>query len=163
MKKQRLLTIAIGLLLVAGAVWVIRWPRTISSDRCSALYRQFAGNPDIDASFIKDFRINDSTAVDVTLLEALSDSGWDSLCKFFLIPDLDTISPLVLKTSVPLLWQVNKYDYASTVVADSPDVEILAVSYRKRQACIFHTCTHDERHNVFYYNFDKYDNQNKHQ
>lgn len=83
MKKRRLLPLAL-LVAVAGCVVAARlWPRTLSDERCGELYRAYADNPEVKASFVKDFRVNDTVVADVTLLKALSDTGWALLQKDF--------------------------------------------------------------------------------
>ena len=77
--KRYVLPLLIVLLPVAiYALW--EWtPRTVPPERASELYRQYASNPHVTASFLKDFRVNDTVTVDVTLLEAKDDEGWEEL------------------------------------------------------------------------------------
>ena len=77
--KRYVLPLLIVLLPVAiYALW--EWtPRTVPPERASELYRQYASNPHVAASFLKDFRVNDTVTVDVTLLEAKDDEGWEEL------------------------------------------------------------------------------------
>ena len=75
--------ILLCLLLVAGAAVLVLTPRTVPFDECSPLYRQYAGHEDIEATFVKDYPVDDTTLVDVTLLRATTDSAWESLCHEF--------------------------------------------------------------------------------
>ena len=79
MKKQRIITLLVCLLIVGSGAGVLLWPRTVPLAQCSEVYRLYVNNPSIRASFIKDFRINDSVSVDVTLLEAVDSNGWNTL------------------------------------------------------------------------------------
>jgi len=63
-------------------------PRTLPPGLCGDLYRRYAGNPDIRASFIKDKRFDDSIYADMTILEALTDTGWALLQHDLAIPTL---------------------------------------------------------------------------
>lgn len=74
------------LLIVVGALVVRFWPRTVLFDQCSDLYKHYSNVEGIDATFIKDFKVNDSVFVDVTLLETKDSAQWDILCKDFGIP-----------------------------------------------------------------------------
>lgn len=76
-------TLTVSLLILVGATAVKLWPRTVPFSQCSEVYQKYAGNPDIDASFIKDFRINDTLAVDVTVLKAKDSSGWETMLADF--------------------------------------------------------------------------------
>lgn len=79
-------TIAVCIAIVFGTMSVKLWPRTAPLSECSEVYRKYAGRNDIDASFIKDFRINDTLSVDVTLLKAKDSNSWVSLLTDFEIP-----------------------------------------------------------------------------
>lgn len=89
--KRYVLPLLIVLLPVAiYALW--EWtPRTVPPERASELYRQYASNPHLNVSYIEDFRVNDTVTVDVTLLEAKDDEGWEELRERFDISDLSDI------------------------------------------------------------------------
>ena len=66
--------------LLAAATWaVVHHCRTVPLDQCSNVYRYFADHRDIEASFIKDFRLNDTVQLSVTVLHAVTDSAWFAL------------------------------------------------------------------------------------
>ena len=73
------------LLLVAFYQWKYIFP----SNEVSDLYRHYADVENIDATFIKDFKVNDSVFIDVTLLEAKDSAGWVILKRDFSVPELD--------------------------------------------------------------------------
>ncbi len=75
--------ILLCLLLAAGAAVIVLTPRTVPFDECSPLYRQYAGQEGIKASYVRDYPVDDTTLVDVTLLRATTDSAWVSLCHEF--------------------------------------------------------------------------------
>lgn len=72
---------AIGL-----AVW--QWPRLFPSHYVSEVYRSYADQPGIDATFLRDFPVNDTVTVKVTLFQAETDSAWAALMKKFNIPPI---------------------------------------------------------------------------
>ena len=74
--RKRILAAAMAVAVVAATLAFRLWPRTLSPVQCGEPYRRYAGSDIVRASFIKDKRINDSVSVDVTLLEAVGDSGW---------------------------------------------------------------------------------------
>lgn len=65
-----LFVVAVGLVAALVTLVVICAPRTVPLEQCSELYRRFYDTPGIHASFIKNKRINDTIAVDMTLLKA---------------------------------------------------------------------------------------------
>ena len=89
--KRYVLPLLIVLLPVAiYALW--EWtPRTVPPERACELYRQYASNPHLTVSYIEDFRVNDTVTVDVTLLEAKDDEGWEEMMEKFGIIDLSDI------------------------------------------------------------------------
>ncbi len=59
-----------GVVLVAAILLMVRlWPQTLRDDECSPLYQRYCHTPGIEASFVKGFRINDTLAIDATLLQ----------------------------------------------------------------------------------------------
>ena len=80
-------TLTVCLLIVLGTLTVKLWPRTVPFDQCSEIYKKYANVEKVKASFIKDFKVNDTVFVDVTLLEATDSMGWATLKKDFEIPN----------------------------------------------------------------------------
>ncbi len=75
-----LLCFLVATVLSLGAVVAWRlWPRPLPPEECSELYRTYKDTPGIDATFIKDFHVNDTVSVDVTLLQATDSAGWETL------------------------------------------------------------------------------------
>ena len=152
-------TLTVCLLIVLGTLTVKLWPRTVPFDQCSDLYKQYANVEGIDASFIKDYKVNDTVFVDVTLLEATTDSAWQALCADFAISDfVETI----IQTAPHVVFsrQVNRRDYTQVVIGDSPDAEILSVSCDTKTFAIFHIHDTTEIYAVLHHNYKKSVNQN---
>ena len=86
MKKNRYITLSIVLLCLlaalAGGVRLFRYylPHEGPTD---ALYEKYKDNPQVKASLLHDFRVNDTLAVDVTTLQATDSVGWETLKKDF--------------------------------------------------------------------------------
>lgn len=78
--------LTVSLLILVGAMAVKLWPRTVPFSQCSEFYQKYAGSPGIDASFVKNFRINDTLNVDVTVLKATDSVGWATMLYDFDIP-----------------------------------------------------------------------------
>lgn len=71
-------------LLTATTVAGIKlWPRIAPPSEVSDLYLHYESNPHLNVAFINDFQVNDSISVDVTTLQALDSSGWETLKKDF--------------------------------------------------------------------------------
>ena len=79
MKRRWLLWLVVVAALSATTWAVVHHRQTSPLSQCSNVYRHFAGHRDIEASFIKDFRLNDTVQLSVTVLHATTDSAWLAL------------------------------------------------------------------------------------
>lgn len=161
MKKQWIITVLVCLLIVGGGAGVLLWPRTVPLGQCSEVYKTYANNPGIKASFIKDFRINDSVTVDVTLLEAVDSNGWNTLVTDMNlgIQDSSTRSDIANGMDLITVKQVKKGVYSKPIATSSGNVDIVATSHLRKEVSIFHSKDRKEKHAIYYYNFDKSINQ----
>lgn len=86
-RKTWLLTLALSLLAVlAAAVWRC-WPRTVPLEQCSEVYQRYHDTPGIQASFIRNKKINDTVAVDMTMLVADDSLAFVNLLKIWNFSD----------------------------------------------------------------------------
>lgn len=147
MKKSWPITLLVCLLIIGGGTLVLGWPRTVPFDQCSDLYKQYVAVEGINATYIKDYKVNDTVFVDVTLLEAIDSTGWDILKKDFEVPNL----PLELQQLID-----NGEDLVFTKMISEPAAShLLAISYLTKTLTVFHIENDAEKHAVKYHNFDK--------
>ena len=135
--------ILLCLLLVAGAAVLVLTPRTVPLDECSPLYRQYAGHEGIKASFVKDYPVDDTTLVDVTLLSATTDSAWESLCHDFVPYEFadssDYINNLIHNTSSIIIIPVSENDCRKKVKPSTTEKHnSVFLSAKMKEICIFH-------------------------
>ena len=125
----------------------------------SDLYRRYEHADGIAASYIHNFPVNDTLRVDVTLLEATTDSAWQALCADFALSD---IVETIIQTAPHVVFsrQVNRRDYTQVIIGDSPDAEILSVSCDTKTFAIFHIHDTTEIYAVLHHNYKKSVNQN---
>ena len=161
MKKQRIITLLVCLLIVGSGAGVLLWPRTVPLGQCSEVYRLYVNNPSIRASFIKDFRINDSVFVDVTLLEAIDSNGWNTLVTDMNlgIQDSSTRSDIANGMDLITVKQVKKGVYSKPIATSSGNVDIVATSHLRKEVSIFHSKDRKEKHAIWFYNLEKSINQ----
>ena len=177
-------TLTVCLLIVLGTLTVKLWPRTVPFDQCSEIYKKYANVEKVTASFIKDFKVNDTVFVDVTLLEATDSMGWATLKKDFEIPNpspdfqqrIDSGKDLIYTKKIP------KVTVADSLKKSHPNVssqsreddnlhssrgaenvtygnDWLAISHLNHIIIVFHTKNEDEVHAVIFRNFEKSINQ----
>ena len=88
MKKTHILIL--GLLVAVATVVVVQvvryLPRVVPYWQCSEVYKRYSRVEGVRATYMKDYRINDTLTIGVTLLEATTDSGWAMLQEDFGLP-----------------------------------------------------------------------------
>ena len=145
MKKSWIITILLCLFIIVSGIVAVRWPRTVPLSQCSELYRHYADNHDIHASFIKDFRINDTLALDVTVLKATTDSAWFLLRDDFnLLPPSGNNSDTSAKSRTLQIQLVSKTD-TKTKDPDPEKNDILVASAQEQTLLVFNTRNQSER------------------
>ncbi len=92
MNRRWTITLLLLPVVVLSVLLLTRSLHTVPPDKCSDVYRQYKDTPGIKASFIKDYPINDTLNVDVVLLVADTDAGWDTLHRDF---NLTKVTPIV--------------------------------------------------------------------
>lgn len=118
----------------------------------SDLYRRYEHADGISASFIKDYRVNDTLTLEVTLLQATDSAGWQQLIEDFDVHILDTIQKEVNE---------NRDIVTSRKIpanpSDSTDKRkyLLAISYLNKNLCIFHTQNNGQFKAVLHRNFEQ--------
>lgn len=139
MKRSWLITILVCLLLLAGGWIVVSLPNVVPKDNCSDLYRQYAGAEGIKATFVKDYRVNDSITLDVTILEARDSAGWAGLLKDFDITPLpqEALEFLGLDTNAVTFWKVHKTDFTPVDDPLCTDFYLIVLQECRRTITLF--------------------------
>ena len=155
MKKRHYISLAI--LLVGGLVSaaVLGRPRQLPLEECSPEYLRYKDAPGIKASFVKDFPVNDTLAVDVLLLEATSDSAWCALLLDFgasedLINMYKTDKESLVGENISSFFKFNidKNNIKKRLPKSNPDSRRVIGSHAKRSLCIFMTDKKAEQENI---------------
>ena len=151
MKKWIIVFVVLTAVGVGCVAW---WHYVVPHRQVSDLYRRYEHVDGIAASYIHNYPVNDTLSLDVTLLEATSDSSWQTLCSDF---DISKVveEMLQIKPDIVFCRQVNRHDYTQVVLGDSPDVELLTISCASKTLAIFHTCNKNEIRAVFCYTWSK--------
>ncbi len=79
MKKNTCIILAIVFAGLAVCVGFFLFPRQLPTGKCGELYRHYKDSEGIEASFVKDFRVNDSVTVNATLFQAKDSVTWVNL------------------------------------------------------------------------------------
>ena len=109
----------------------------------SKIYWQYRGQEGIEASYVCDYPVDDTTLVDVTLLLATTDSAWESLCQDF-VPyefsdSIDYINKLIHDTTAITFWAVSENDFRTKVKPSiSKKYNSVFMAAKMRAICIFY-------------------------
>ena len=142
LKYGLLFAIVVGAMLAWGYL-----TRVVPYWQSSEVYKRYSEVEGVRATYIKDFRVNDTVTVGVTLLEATTDSGWAVLQEDFGVPavpegyekyyyDSNRVSTKMYPKSVPL------YIDGDTLMND-----LIAISRYKHCICHF-VITSKEKKNL---------------
>ena len=129
-----LLLIIMGLLTMLSTRCPLPW-------QCSKLYWQYRGQEGIEAFYVRDYPVDDTTLVDVTLLHATTDSAWVSLCLKSLPYDYpeDKRENVIHGNSVTQYFS-SKDDIRTKVIpADTNNYNLVFINARQKYIVIFHT------------------------
>lgn len=148
--KQIILSAVIFLAVLGVALAVRLWPRTVPFDQCSDLYKQYAGMEGIDATFIKNFKMNDTVFIDVTLLEAKNDSAWLTLQTNFNIPIIpEEYRELFENTDAIDYWLAPKGKYIPPMDSVLLNNDAVAVSRKMHLVSVFHLTNETQADVIF--------------
>ncbi len=146
MNKRTCITlaiIAVGLAVCAG---FFLFPRQLTPEECGALYQRYKDAEGIDASFIKDFPVNDTLTTDALLLEAATDSAWCTIMVDFGVPE-EFIELYISnkdnfindeRNSICEFYR-DKNNMKKFLPLDNPDSRIVIGFHAKKTMCIFMT------------------------
>ncbi len=139
-KKRFWLIVAILALVEAVILCLaLQWKYIFPSREVSDLYTRYENVDGIAASFIKDYKVNDTIFVDVTMLEATTDSAWIILQHDFCIPIIpkEYEEYFYADTNQLSLKLVPKKDPSLPMDSIILNNDLVAISYPKRLICIF--------------------------
>ena len=134
--------LVVGIIVVAEVLaigLILQWRYIFPSREVSDLYTKYAEQEGVDASFIKNYRVNDTVFLDVTLLETSDSATWESLCKDFGIASFS----LYDKEYKELMTLEHSFDQRlafDTLVSDNDSVYIMSLiiySHLNMSMCIF--------------------------
>jgi len=137
MKRSWLITIAACILLTGMGVAVVTVPRVIPRAKCSAVYQRYVDVDGVDAAFLKDYQVNDTVTVDVTLLKAIDSIGWATLRRDFQISTPEEMSFPYSKTGYVTLKYAPHDNNKTRMDSVLSDNDLMAISYKDMTVAFF--------------------------
>ena len=134
------ITLTALLLIVGGGIIVKLWPRTVPINQCSPIYREYMEQEGLNVSFVRKYKVNDTTFVDATLITATNDSAWVKLCHDFLIfDDLDCYDETKIHGESVFFFLVSREDHHVRIAMPfSGELDYVVLSPAISAICIFH-------------------------
>lgn len=144
MKKRTGITLAIVVVGLAVCAGFFCFPRQLSPGECSVEYQRYQDAVGIEASFIKDFHVNDSISVDVTTFQATDSVGWETLKKDFRALQLPESTQKKIAQGINIVTIHLAPQTDPTLPMDTTDIlknNVIAISRLNHTVSIFHTKT----------------------
>ena len=152
-KRQWMIWAVLLLLLSAGVAVPRLWPLLFPSHYVSDLYRHYEHNPHIQATYLRNFPVNDTLFVDVTLLQATDSTGWETLRENFnVLPVPPHIQDAIDRGEDVVAVQLTPKD-APGQPMDTTSLlrnNVMAISRLNHAVCIFETRSRQEIKAVFH-------------
>ena len=142
MTRRWAITILAFLIVVLGGIAYRHWPRAVPWEECSTLYRHYAHADGIEATFIHNYKVNDTLSIDITLLQATDSAGWIALKKDFNMPIVE--NPIVIK-AISRNKDVLSLIHTENIPAKTADLDVAVASKRDEYICIFHTANTEQK------------------
>lgn len=137
------LLVLVFIIVICGAL-LIRYRMFIVPFRqCSETYQRYDGQPGIEATFIKDFRINDSLSVCATLLEAQDSATWNRLMHEFNVPIQEINSHLPTDRIIIQKSPSGHPEIRGITDLNAP-IDIITIDRLNLRISMFHAANHNE-------------------
>ena len=91
MKNWKLKFLVVSVACVLAVVAVKYLPALLCGGGESEVYHRYEHRDDLKVGFVKDYRIDDSTTVDVTTLTAKDSAGWEALLREMNVNELTIV------------------------------------------------------------------------
>ena len=160
MKRMWPIKVLLFVVIVGGALAIRYGASVVPYWQCSEVYKRYHKVEGVRASYIKNFPLNDTLTIGVTLLEATTDSGWAMLQRDFSItPIPPEVINLIDSNSVDL-WLASKRDYSRHKDSILSNNYLIAASRFKHKIAIFDIWSEEQLDAIYYYHFNKIQNSN---
>lgn len=142
---------------LATITLIYRWHRFFPSDEVSELYSRYANREGIEASYVKDYRVNDTVCLNVTLIDVKDTSLWEGVCEDL---HLLTLARIPEELREEYLADTNCFEShveKDTVIENGVPQCLRTVYIYSRfykTVCVFHSVNDDEYTAIMYKSID---------
>ena len=134
MKRRHCISLLIILAGIALSVWLLLHPRPLPYDLCGDIFLRYKDTPGIKAAFLKDYPLNDTTTIDVTMLQAQDSATWvDNLKQLHKIGKEEEFNPQKISFKI-LPYSESPTDTCSKIIVVGYSVDLtIGVFYMKNK------------------------------
>ena len=149
MKRMWPIKVLVFVVIVGGVLAIRYGSSVVPYWQCSEVYKRYHKVEGVQATYIKNYPVNDTLTVGVTLLEATTDSGWAMLQRDFSItPIPPEVINLIDSNSVDL-WLASKRDYSRHKDSILSNNYLIAASRYKHKIAIFDIWSEEQLDAIF--------------
>ena len=150
MKRTSIVTLCLCVFVAVVMVVAVCMQRVVPYWQCSEVYKKYSRVEGVRATYVKDYRVNDTLTVGVTLLEATDSAGWERLSRDFEIPELGKEDEQnVLEHST-----VGFKKMCPQLPKDDTENWLTTYSREKRSVCVFHVVDNAQYLAIIMYSLD---------
>ena len=169
MKRWGLKFLLLAFASILVVVAVKYWPRVLTPDQCSEVYRRYKDRDNLSVAFVKDYRIGDSITVDVTTIEAKDSTSWESLLRGMNVTEesINENKKLVLEGKHTATTRLSAKGYPEKRVSidTTTSVDLVFISYNEKCVYVFDVNSIDQALAIANYKLietvEKNNNKNK--
>ena len=163
MKRMWPIKVLVFVVIVGGALAIRYGSSVVPYWQCSEVYKRYHKVEGVQATYIKNYPVNDTLTIGVTLLEATDSAGWEYLKQAFNISqEMQTMFKQACMDIIdwqsprdhPEIRAITKGENRDTTLTDK-DIEACALSFKECKICVFHTRNENEIIAIDNYNCDK--------
>ena len=151
MKNWRLKFLVVSVACVLAVVAVKYLPALLCGGGESEVYHRYEHRDDLKVGFVKDYRIDDSTTVDVTTLTAKYSAGWEALLREMNVSDLiiEICNKAAKKGNYTVaFYNCKKNHPEQNTEIDIPNTDFVLYSYKEYTLYVFDITSRKQRNAI---------------
>ena len=149
--KVRIINIILLVVIVGGSLAVRYLPGWVPYWQCSEVYKRYKDVEGVRATYVKDYRVNDTLTMGVTLLEATTDSGWVRLQEDFAVIPVPPEALAFCDSNTVNVWLAAKRDYSLRADSILLNNDLIAMNYMKHIISVFKLESEEQRDAILHY------------
>ena len=154
--RDRIVCLLLLLAALAVGLFLHSRPRQLPEEECGPVYQLYSHSQGIKASFIQNFEINDTISVNVTTLQATTDSAWEMLKRNFNIKKTSQSTQQKIDAGEDVISMVfsSKTDPGQPDTTNRANNNILTISRLNKMISIFITTDENQIDAIRNYNWN---------